>query len=324
MPRHLLLALFTVIGTLMWANGAFAADTLTLCINPGGNVKSDTACKASETQFTAVSATAFAALQAQVTALQGKVTTLEGRVSTLETQNTAQQTAIDSFAALLAGVSRTSGPDTLLLTGMNLQVVNGSGFTDNGQFPFVNHENGLGNLIIGYNRANGDTRTGSHNLVIGDDHSYSGTVSVVTGWNNTVGPGFWSFAAGSNNTASGNGSFAAGSNNTASNVGSFVGGGTTNTSSGVYSLVSGGEFNTASSNGSWVGGGHFNTASGLVQSFIAGGSNNSATGFNSFIGGGHNNIASGGDSFVGGGTSNTAGPGSCANIFGTFFPGPAC
>ena len=50
---------------------------------------------------------------------------------------------------------------TVQIAGANLQIVSGAGSTD---AP----PNGLGNLIIGYNEATaGQTRTGSHNVVIG-------------------------------------------------------------------------------------------------------------------------------------------------------------
>ena len=126
------------------------ANALTLCVNPGGNVKAAANCKQNETEFKVVS-------EADFNALEARVDTLEGQVSTLE--------------ALLAGVSRAN--DTLLFSGMNLQVVDGSGLTNN-------PGSGLGNVIIGYNLD--DTRTGTHNLVIGDGHTYtrSGVVSVST------------------------------------------------------------------------------------------------------------------------------------------------
>ncbi|HEY8515396.1 MAG TPA: hypothetical protein VIS07_07775 [Candidatus Binatia bacterium] len=69
---------------------------------------------------------------------------------------------------------------TVLVTGANLQVVSGAGGT---HFPL----NGLGNVIIGYNGAEdlGDRqRTGSHNLVIGDEHTYTSYGSIVAGYGN--------------------------------------------------------------------------------------------------------------------------------------------
>jgi hypothetical protein len=38
--RYLAVSLASFVGMLAWAGGAFAADTLTLCVNPGGNVTS--------------------------------------------------------------------------------------------------------------------------------------------------------------------------------------------------------------------------------------------------------------------------------------------
>jgi hypothetical protein len=59
---------------------------------------------------------------------------------------------------LLQGVSRNGA--TLMLSGLNLQIVNGSGQTNG-------HANGMGNLIIGYNekKPGEPIMTGSHNLI---------------------------------------------------------------------------------------------------------------------------------------------------------------
>ena len=76
----------------------------------------------------------------------------------------------------------------LRITGVNVQIVNGTGSTD--------CVNSTGNLIIGY----GETspaggfifeRTGSHNLVMGTNHSYFNGAygSIVTGnWNTVAAP----------------------------------------------------------------------------------------------------------------------------------------
>nr|NIR43631.1 hypothetical protein [Gemmatimonadota bacterium]NIU03663.1 hypothetical protein [Gammaproteobacteria bacterium]NIV22944.1 hypothetical protein [Gemmatimonadota bacterium]NIX84937.1 hypothetical protein [Gammaproteobacteria bacterium] len=68
----------------------------------------------------------------------------------------------------------------LTFSGMNVQVVDGSGDTDGAV-------NGLGNLIVGYNE-NGfsATRTGSHNLVVGYDHEYTSYAGLVAGQQNEV------------------------------------------------------------------------------------------------------------------------------------------
>jgi hypothetical protein len=258
MNRHLAVAVLAVLGVLVWASAAPAAEVLTLCIKSGGSIRAAGNCSAQETAFKVVS-------QADFNALEARVATLEGKVNELE--------------ALLAGVSR---PDasTLLLSGMNLRVVNGSGSTEGS-------ENGLGNVIIGYNRDRGDVKTGSHNLVIGDFHTYTNASGIVSGNNNNL-TGLYSFVAGDRNTASG--------------FGSFVAGGINNTASANFSLASG-TLNTASGDSSFVGGGFFNNASAPLT----------------FVGGGRNNTASGDNSFIGGGTANTAGPGACGFVISTAF-----
>jgi hypothetical protein len=113
--------------------------------------------------------------------------------------------------------------------------VSGSGSTDGAI-------NGKGNLIIGYNlddlTGSGiggddatDTRTGSHNLVVGDDHTYSSFGGVVFGWNSSI-TNEWAAVTG-------------GRSNTASGGNSSVTGGYANTASGTYSSVSGGWIRSA-------------------------------------------------------------------------------
>src|SRR5215471_19962358 len=60
----------------------------------------------------------------------------------------------------------TSGPDEVTITGANLRIVNGLGATDT--------INGLGNLIVSYNEPRGageDRRTGSHNVIVGEENN---------------------------------------------------------------------------------------------------------------------------------------------------------
>src|SRR5262249_49764523 len=145
------------------------------------------------------------------------------RLASLESQIKTLQARVDALEALLSGVTRTDDQmgSTLLFTGMNLQVVNGSGST--------NTPNGLGNVIIGYNRPrNGVTdRRGSHDLVIGDSHVYAGTSGVVVGrWNDLRGAN--SFVSGELNGVSGGDSFVAGGQENGADQWSFVGGGQEN------------------------------------------------------------------------------------------------
>src|SRR5436190_2049131 len=78
--RYLVAGLASFVGFLVWAGGAFATSppVLSLCVSPGGDITATATCKANQTQFNAVSNTALAAVQSQVTTLQGQVSTLQG------------------------------------------------------------------------------------------------------------------------------------------------------------------------------------------------------------------------------------------------------
>jgi hypothetical protein len=163
---------------------------------------------------------------------------------------------IAALEALLANLSRQG--DTLLLSGMNLQIVNGTGATDGAV-------NGTGNLIVGYNelRGDGDDRTGSHNMVVGKEHNFSSYGGFVAGSRNTLSNGYCSVSGGLSNTASGeSASVSGGSGNTAIGTYASVSGGAANAASGLYATVSGGAANTASGDYSSVSGGYKHTAGG--------------------------------------------------------------
>lgn len=135
------------------------------------------------------------------------VKSLENRI--MELENTVR-----TLSALAEGVSRDQ--NTLLLSGVNVQIVNGTGSTGD-------DVNGLGNLIVGYNKpreeADPSERNGSHNIIVGDEHTYTSYGGFVAGLSNSI--------------------------------------------SGAYSTVSGGLRNVASGDYSAVSGGHFKTAEGV-------------------------------------------------------------
>jgi hypothetical protein len=145
----------------------------------------------------------------EVNSLQTQVNTLNGEVSTLTSANSALQ-------ALLAGVTRSG--NLLTFSGMNLQLNSGAGTTSSAV-------NGLGNLFIGYNDSPG-TQTGSNNLVIGDEHSFTSYGGLVAGEQNTLTAPYSAIIGGFNDTASG-----------------------------AESAVSGGEYNIAGDPFSMIGGG---------------------------------------------------------------------
>lgn len=193
------------------------------------------------------------------------------------------------------------GSDAVVkVSGANLQVVSGAGATD---APV----NGLGNLIVGYNaNGGGHSRTGSHNIVVGDEHTYTNAGGLVTGFENSITGAWTSVSGGMFNTASGDGaSVSGGTSNTASGDGASVSGGASSTASGGRASISGGNFNTASGNWASVSGGTSGTASG-DQASVTGGQSNVASGPRSSVHGGTTNSATTFDATVSGGGNNTA------------------
>jgi hypothetical protein len=214
----------------------------------------------------------------------------------------------------------------VFITGANLHLVNGLGRTDCGseEEPIPDCPNGLGNLIVGYNELRDlslcdpedpfckNTRTGSHNVVVGRGHNFSRYGGLVVGLLNTISGDFAVVIGGQENTASGSRSVVnSGAVNTASGDLAVVSGGQGNTASGISAVVSGGAFNTASDfaaavSGAFaaVSGGSNNTASGLVTA-VSGGTGNTASGGLSSVSGGFNNTASAETSSVSGGQNIT-------------------
>ncbi len=162
------------------------------------------------------------------------------------------QAKADALQQLVAAVSFHHSVPTVVFTGVNVQIVSGSGATDG---PV----NGAGNLIVGYDKGTlGQTRTGSHNLVVGDEHEYTSYGGFVAGLTNTVSGPSASVTGGYENVASG--------------MSACVIGGHANTASGLYASVSGGLYNIASGADASVSGGALNTASGLYASVSGGNS----------------------------------------------------
>jgi hypothetical protein len=287
--------------------------------------------------------TQMTALQAQVTTLQGQVTTLQGQNTTLQGQVTTLQGQLTNITPLnsLVSVAQVNGFSTVRFTNANVQIINGQGSTAT--------RNGAGNLIVGYDATrpsgtsecsigyNSITRTpvdgttactavggvfqlnhksGSHNIVVGDQHNYSrwggGLIGLrnsatfdyaaVSGGNENraIGP-YTSVVGGWQNVASGShASVSGGGDNTASGIQASVSGGVANVASGDTSSISGGQANETLDSGAAVSGGFRNTASGTTAS-VSGGDNNTASGTNSSISGGANRSAAGTNNWAAGG-----------------------
>jgi hypothetical protein len=179
---------------------------------------------------------------------------------------------------------------TIRVTGVNLQLVNGSGDTES--------QNGLGNLIVGYeepgNAREPDNRTGSHCVVVGKRNNYSSYGEIVAGESNIIGAPYASVSGGRSNKSDG--------------AWSLVGGGGFNLASGQEAAVYGGSFNAALSDGSVVLGGAGNQA----VAAGAGGAGNAAV-----VVGGFDNSSEGQGSVVVGGRYNTTTANYSAIVAGT-------
>jgi hypothetical protein len=168
---------------------------------------------------------------------------------------------------------------TIQFTGINLQVINGSGSETT--------INGTGNLILGYDEKPG-TQTGSHNLLLGGTgNSYSSYGGLVGGFANTISGPYDSVLGGAANTASATASTITGgySNKTSTNL-STVSGGCSNLAGsgtpivnssctaarpGFFASITGGVGNQASAQNSSVSGGKENKATGEGSSISGGG-----------------------------------------------------
>ena len=175
----------------------------------------------------------------------------------LQQQIDALQQHVAELQAKLAALSINENGD-MVISGINVYIQDGQGTTHCGP-PFSDHDcNGKGNLIVGYNVNGDDDKSGSHNVVIGDLHTYTSYSGLVLGRNNAI-----------------------------INVGTSVTSGFDNEASGLYASVSGGRGHVASGNFSSISGGRSNLASGDYAS-VNGGIYNHAQGENSTVGGGYN------------------------------------
>jgi hypothetical protein len=190
-----------------------------------------------------------------------------------------------------------AGKPTVQFSGVNVQIVNAAGKTES--------TNGEGNLVIGYDEEPGE-QTGSHNLILGEEQTFTSFGGIDGGNGNRITAPFASVVGGGENIAdAGESSVSGGFGNTASGEGSSVSGGSHNTASGEASSVSGGDNNTASDFWSSVSGGELNRATGF-RSSVSAGLENTASGDSSSVSGGEINTASGNGSSVSGGGQNKA------------------
>jgi hypothetical protein len=193
---------------------------------------------------------------------------LANRVAELEAQ-VEELSAILQYVHVETGeINRLAGPHWIV-EGANVHVRSGSGETGDGcniDDPNCESLTGLGNLIVGYNekarRGGGpfphEIRTGSHNLVVGDLHSYRSYAGFVAGVTNKVTNGYASVCGRGGNEAAGYASsICGGQGKVASGLGSSVSGGLGNVASGESSSVSGGKDREAPDKRNWAAGNLF-------------------------------------------------------------------
>jgi hypothetical protein len=209
-------------------------------------------------------ATTIETLQTTVESLRDQIASLQSDLA-LQTTDLAVVSGnpVLNLASYINVTSDERGP-LIIFTGANLQIVNGQ---DQGGTESIN---GLGNLIIGYDEenlvnntnfqhcsdgqfntqeiceSNGATwsnshKSGSHNIVLGSENSYSSFGGLVAGKRNFITNEYASVLSGFGNAASGEES--------------GVLGGALNEAHGQESTVAGGMENTASQFRSSVGGG---------------------------------------------------------------------
>jgi hypothetical protein len=187
---------------------------------------------------------------------------------------------LKTLQALLTHVSIATddaGRREIIITGANLRIVNGLGQTDCGpdDTPIPDCPNGLGNLIVGYNElreGEENSRIGSHNVVVGQQHNFSRFGGLVVGAFNTISGAFAAVSGGRGNTADGGAT--------------AVSGGENNVASGAFAAVSGGENNVASGLESSISGGRGNVVeAGASHASISGGSGITQNVFNGWAAG---------------------------------------
>ena len=184
---------------------------------------------------------------AELEAQMEHVTELEAQVEVLTAALQEAQEILQYVRVETEEINRLAGPH-LIIEGVNVHVRSGSGNTrDDCSFsdPICESLTGLGNLILGYNGFPPPwlpvvVRTGSHNLVVGDYHSYSSVAGLVAGFGNKITGSYTSVTGGTENEASG--------------LVSSVSGGHRNLASGGAASVSGGQDGDAPDEFNWAAG----------------------------------------------------------------------
>ena len=214
-------------------------------------------------------------MQAQITSLQSQVASLEA----------------STVPGLGDYVSVDDSAHTVLVSGANLQVHNGQS---------ASASNGLGNVILGFNGLQAEqdpqeTRNGSHNLVVGYGHFYTGNDNLISGVTNRA-YGDQGVVFGFNNRSwDVNTTVLGGGNNGAYGNATTVVGGFSNVTYGTSNVVLGGGGNVSNGNADVIVGGDNNVTNGDFALCMGGLQNTVNASWNSILGGQGNLIEGGTD-----------------------------
>ena len=167
------------------------------------------------------------------------------RVQALEAQVQEMAPAVAELKRLQEYLKLNKNND-VVVQAANLYVQDGTGATYDGGNP------GKGNLIVGYDEdlsEGGAAKTGSHNLIVGPGHHYTGIANLIAGTSNKAVDQFGVVFGGGNTVSGYSATVTGGSSNQATGVSSSVCGGTGNVASGNVATVAGTWNQTAADSG---------------------------------------------------------------------------
>jgi hypothetical protein len=241
---------------------AFAAAGISLLTASGALATGGTKVCVPEREGAAIKTPKGGACSAKFTLTELGAEGKEGKPGLSELSKTEQEAlkAILPYIKYIA--SGVGGKPTIQFSGVNVQVVDGEGTTQ--------EINGTGNLIIGYDEHTaGEKQTGSHNFIVGEDQEFTSFGGIVGGIENAI-TGREAFAVGARNTAGGYYTSVLGYENSASREKASVAGGEHNLASGQAAAVDGGVDNHAIESDSWIGGGSENVAAAQDSAIFGG------------------------------------------------------
>lgn len=139
-------------------------------------------------------AASLAAQDAAITSIEATLTTLNAfdasainlRLDSVEASLVGLDAASDRLQALETKTASMSVmASDVVFSGVNVHIRNGAGQTSCGE-PSEPACTGTGNLFVGYGEDGGGSRAGSHNVLIGRQHNFSGWGSVSVGENTSA------------------------------------------------------------------------------------------------------------------------------------------